>query len=186
MNPELLEEYPLRERPWSSLTCLRVFSDFVEGMEPDVREKSPIRFPVGLVLVRSRYFSGSSALYKFPGGHDQKRDKTPLDTALREGYEETGIIIPRDRMKYAASKKVRNPAPKSKRPFHALHLFYADIYEHEARKMHNFHPNNGGENPELLTFAQIQSAIEQRQVMPLHLEMGREAGLLIPPFKTAA
>ena len=185
MNPELLGDYPMHEIPWSALMCMRVFSDFVEGMDPKIREKSPIRFPVGFVFVSSRRLFVGEVLHKFPGSHQNKGDKTPLDTALREAEEETGIAVTRDRAKYASSKIMMSNQRRAS-PRHTLHLFYADLYEREARRMHNFHPHNGGEDPKLFTFADIQAGINASKIMNNHLEMSREAGLLLPPFKIAA
>jgi 8-oxo-dGTP pyrophosphatase MutT (NUDIX family) len=75
-----------------------------------------------VLIKRNEYEGAHSAQVSFPGGRKDEKDSTPLQTAIRETYEELGIQVPEDNVLGALSRIYIPPSNFIVSPFIAYQL----------------------------------------------------------------
>lgn len=108
------------------------------------------------------------AKYKLPGG-GREPGETPLVTAIRELWGETGIKVLPGVVRYV------NAEP---RPGHWSILFVADLTEQDVPWMNTDHPENDGEIPRFFTVAEFSTLIVHDGFFEPHLNRLRRFSLL--------
>jgi 8-oxo-dGTP pyrophosphatase MutT (NUDIX family) len=180
LNLRRLEQYGLGGHSWASLMYMRVFDDKLEHMDAKDRKGTSLDIPIGSVFVFDPAFE-EHALWKLPGGEKDDKDETPLDTAVRENAEETGIVIKPERVHFA-DKQWKQYAPDIKRSYHWKCMFYADIYMHEVEEMLNTGVlGNGGEISRFFHIDDMRSVFAERRFMQDHLDRLVASGLILYP-----
>ena len=148
-----------RRDAWASLMLLPVLPERAKFMPPGADELA-----LGHVFVRNAKEFGKNAKYKIPGGGRKSEDKTPLDTAVREALEETGITVDPARVALLGRRfGGRNVS-------HWKHLYRGFIFESDRDRMHGNHPGNEGEIPVFLSNAKLKEEIYFGGVLETHVE----------------
>ena len=154
---------------WSSLIFIRIFSTL---------EDVPERKLVGYLLVIER--ARQDPKYKLPGGHKQAGE-TPLDTAVRETFGETGLAFSPEAFTYVNSLWITPRSGNS----HWSCLFVVDASETQANGMHERHEENEGEEPESLTTDRFYEFLRERKILGAHVRRREEAVLILPLGRAA-
>ena len=103
---------------------------------------------------------------KIPGGRRRAGDATKLATALREGFEETGIKLKPHELRHLKSYDRHN---------HTYELFVAEIADERLAEAYDIAKN--GEKVHILTYAEARAA--RGKILPVHLRMIDEHNLLV-------
>lgn len=98
---------------------------------------------------------------KIPGGRRRPQDRDPVDTAVREIFEETGIRVERDELQFVVSKS---------RHGHTYWLYSAEIAEERFEE--RFTVAKNGEQVHVLTLLEFTQ--RQREILPPHLDLIQE------------
>ena len=165
---------------WAPLVLIRVYPN--RPVPPQEREgdeecANRDRIPVGYVFVRDPKF-GENAFWKMPSGHRKNRDKrndiTPLDTAIAEVEEETGIRIPVESFQYIS--KWWDPA----RNDHWKCLFIASITEADRDFINDHTDGNEGEKPRFFTINEFRELRRDHKFKLDHQQFLEERDLILP------
>ncbi len=153
---------------WASLVFVRVF-----GQLKDDEVLQPC-FPVGYVFIRDPKF-GKRALWKMPGGHKMNEDKSPLYTAQRELYGETGVFLPLKCFRYICKRR-------GLRGDHWRCIFTADMsLSKDVPWMNSEHPENDGEKQKYFSIEDFCVSAWKGKFLMNHLNILNDESL-IPPL----
>jgi 8-oxo-dGTP pyrophosphatase MutT (NUDIX family) len=109
-----------------------------------------VRAPHGIILVRN--LRRNDALWKFPGGGSKPEDADPIDTMVREIFEETGIVVTRDAI-YRIDEELRENRLQGEPP-HPVYYGLVDISEEDLQWMN--YQSGEDEEPEYFTHEQLR------------------------------
>jgi 8-oxo-dGTP pyrophosphatase MutT (NUDIX family) len=113
------------------------------------------------------------AFYKLPGGRRQNGE-SPLETAVREFREETGIQVKPEKLEFRTAMHLHKPKP------HWSLLFACSIDKDDAAWMRDDHPGNEGEKPKFFTVDEFWQLIRDKDFSKFHYSRLCEDNLILP------
>lgn len=124
---------------------------------------------IGVVVVKDEKFPDPR--FKLPGG-SREAGETPLDAAVRELFEETGLVVSKERVVFIDARFFEIPRP------HWSVLFTADLEQHQLKTINSDHPENGNVTPQYFTVREFREEAAYGEVLDAHLQRLLDNGLV--------